>query len=81
MTHDLGLALSGGGYRSAIYNYGVLKGLFNCGVLDKIDYLSVVSGGSWIGTALAMSDNLGYFFDEIPDHSFVLEISFSEAGR
>jgi predicted acylesterase/phospholipase RssA len=72
----LGLALSGGGYRSAIYNYGILKGLFKIGVLDKIDYLSVVSGGSWIGTAFAMSDDLDYFFDEIPDHSNLIEEGF-----
>ena len=42
----LGLALSGGGYRSAIYNYGVLKGLHEIGVIGNFDYLSVVSGGS-----------------------------------
>jgi len=34
--HTLGLALSGGGYRSAIYNYGILKGLFEIGVITKI---------------------------------------------
>ena len=74
--HTIGLALSGGGYRSAIYNYGVLMGLFKIGVLDQIDYLSVVSGGSWIGTAFAMSDDLGYFFDELPDHSNLIEEGF-----
>ncbi len=29
----LGLALSGGGYRSAIFCYGVLKGLWEIGVI------------------------------------------------
>jgi len=28
LNNTLGLALSGGGYRSAIFNYGVLKGLY-----------------------------------------------------
>ena len=52
----LGLALSGGGYRSAIFGYGVLHGLHQLGILEKTDYLSVVSGGSWIGTPFAMAE-------------------------
>ncbi len=60
----LGLALSGGGYRSAIYCYGVLRGLHQIGVLPLVDYLSVVSGGSWIGMAYATTKFLEkWFFD------------------
>ena len=55
-THTLGLALSGGGYRSAIFGYGILKGLFDIDVIGKIDYLSSVSGGSWIATPFSMSN-------------------------
>lgn len=72
----LGLALSGGGYRSAIFNYGVLKGLHEIGVLKQFDYLSVVSGGSWIGTAFSTSDDLTWFFHSIPDHSNLIEEGF-----
>ena len=62
-NHTLGLALSGGGYRSAIFNYGILKGLYNLKVISKIDYLSAVSGGSWIATPFSMSQNHKWFFD------------------
>ena len=44
-----GLALSGGGIRSATFNLGVLLGLTKYGLLNRFDYLSTVSGGSYIG--------------------------------
>lgn len=48
MKHDkkIGLALSGGGYRAAAFHIGTLKALKNLGLLDKIDVISSVSGGS-----------------------------------
>lgn len=76
ITDTLGLALSGGGYRSAIYNYGVLKGLYEIGVIPQIDYMSVVSGGSWIGTAFSVSDDLQWFFHPIIDHASLIEEGF-----
>jgi hypothetical protein len=48
----VGLALSGGGIRSATFGLGVLEGLKLCGLLKKIDYLSTVSGGGYIGAWL-----------------------------
>ena len=48
----VGLALSGGGIRSATFSLGVLQGLANSGLLHKIDYLSTVSGGGYIGSWL-----------------------------
>ena len=44
---QLCLAMSGGGMRSAAFNIGVLKGLHQSGVLDRVDVLSSVSGGSY----------------------------------
>jgi choline dehydrogenase-like flavoprotein len=44
-----GLALSGGGIRSAAFNLGLLQGLAQKDKLRKIDYLSTVSGGAFIG--------------------------------
>ena len=41
----LGVALSGGGIRSATFNLGVLQALAQFGLLKRIDYLSTVSGG------------------------------------
>jgi hypothetical protein len=48
-----GLAFSGGGIRSATFNLGILQGLAQAKLLDKIDYLSTVSGGGYIGSWLA----------------------------
>lgn len=48
-----GLAFSGGGIRSATFNLGVLQKLADIGLLNKVDYLSTVSGGGYIGSWLA----------------------------
>lgn len=57
---QLCLAMSGGGMRSAAFNIGVLKGLHQTGVLDKVDVLSSVSGGgyalSWFYLQQASTD-------------------------
>jgi len=45
-----GLAFSGGGIRSATFNLGILQRLASLDVLEKIDYISTVSGGGYIGT-------------------------------
>ena len=44
-----GIALSGGGIRSATINLGFLKTLNKFGILEKADYLSTVSGGGYTG--------------------------------
>ena len=75
-NHTLGLALSGGGYRSAIFNYGVLKGIHKLGAIRKIDYLSAVSGGSWIATPFSMTRAHKWFFDDIPTHANLIEEGF-----
>ena len=46
------LALSGGGIRSASFAMGVLQALNEHNVLARIDYLSTVSGGGYMGAAL-----------------------------
>jgi len=48
----VGLALSGGGIRSAAICLGVLQALNKHNVLRNIDYLSTVSGGGYIGSSL-----------------------------
>jgi hypothetical protein len=47
------LCLSGGGIRSATFNLGVLQRLARIGLLKKIDFLSTVSGGGYIGSWLS----------------------------
>ena len=43
----IGLALSGGGARSASFNIGVLAGLNSISTLRELDVISTVSGGSY----------------------------------
>jgi hypothetical protein len=54
----IGLALSGGGIRSAAFCLGALQALDARGLTSKIDYLSSVSGGGYIGISMtaAMSE-------------------------
>ncbi len=46
--HLKGLAFSGGGIRSATFHLGILEALQDMKTLPAIDYLSTVSGGSYI---------------------------------
>lgn len=58
---NYGLALSGGGIRSAAFGTGVMQALHNKGfakeghptVFEKLQYLSSVSGGGYAGAALS----------------------------
>src|ERR1039458_5921324 len=52
MHNLIGLSFSGGGIRSATFNLGVLQGLQEFDLLRKIDFLSTVSGGGFIGSWL-----------------------------
>ena len=47
-----GLALSGGGIRSASIALGVMQALAAAEKLQKFDYLSTVSGGGYVGSSL-----------------------------
>ncbi|RDH82037.1 MAG: hypothetical protein DIZ78_16525 [endosymbiont of Escarpia spicata] len=47
-----GLALSGGGIRSATFCLGVMQALAREGIMKRFDYLSTVSGGGYIGSSL-----------------------------
>jgi|SRR6185312_4995485 len=50
-----GLALSGGGYRAAGFHLGTLRKLHELGLLDRVDVLSTISGGSITGAALCLA--------------------------
>lgn len=67
----LGLALSGGGMRSASFALGVLQALARCDRLKEIDYLSTVSGGGYIGSSLTWLLHRPWRFSrEKPEVSF-----------
>jgi hypothetical protein len=48
----VGFALSGGGIRSATFCLGVFQALARRGLLAKVDFLSTVSGGGYLGSFL-----------------------------
>jgi hypothetical protein len=49
----VGLAFSGGGIRSATFGLGVVQRLEKIGLWKRVDYLSTVSGGGYLGSALS----------------------------
>src|SRR6266852_5786868 len=50
----IGLALSGGGVRAAVFHLGVIKRLAEEGLLEEVSTVSTVSGGS-LGMAAVIS--------------------------
>jgi NTE family protein len=53
----IALALSGGGFRAAIFHLGVLRRIAEIGLLRRIDLVSTVSGGSILGAFMALKWN------------------------
>ena len=49
----MGLCLSGGGYRAALFHLGALRRLDELGVLGQVRTISAVSGGALIANLLA----------------------------
>lgn len=60
-----GIALSGGGIRSATINLGILKTLNKFGVLQQADYLSTVSGGGYAHAYVQGSAKQAGSFDKL----------------
>src|SRR5919112_6603986 len=48
----IGVAISGGGIRSATFALGVFQALAKRQLLSRIDYISTVSGGGYFGSFL-----------------------------
>lgn len=68
----IGIALSGGGYRAAAYHIGTLRALHRLGVLDKVDVISSVSGGSIIAAYYAL--NKDNYEDFSSDGKYISQI-------
>jgi hypothetical protein len=62
-NQPIGLAFSGGGIRSASFNFGIVQGLSKFGLLPLVDYLTSVSGGgftaSCLTSLLSLEENSG----------------------
>jgi len=50
LNDGIGLAISGGGLRSAIHALGLLQAMARVQFLRRVDFLSTVSGGGYIGS-------------------------------
>jgi NTE family protein len=64
----IGLALSGGGFRAAAFHLGVFRRLHALKLLDKVDLLSCVSGGSIAGAHLALNWGRGDRLDSLQEY-------------
>ncbi len=68
LSGDIGLTLSGGGYRAAAFHLGTMDYLQQIGMLDQVKMLSTVSGGTFTGAkwALSQAQNKSYnsFYDD-----------------
>lgn len=60
----IGLSLSGGGYRATIYHLGTLRKLKEMELLDKVDVISTISGGSITGALYGLKGNDFESFDK-----------------
>lgn len=78
----IGLALSGGGYRAAAFHLGVFRKLNKLGILENIDVISTISGGSIIGAYYALNkgdfENFQKSFTQKLQKSCVRKILFSK---
>lgn len=96
IPHVWGLALSGGGIRSATFCLGVLQALARArqpvlkdqehpepgSLLRRFDYLSTVSGGGYIGAFFSSLFRPGRLRDEaVPDPDVLDEHCKKQAGR
>jgi hypothetical protein len=62
-----GLAISGGGIRSATIAVGALKALYDYQILERVDAISTVSGGGYVGYWLYSRE---YKEPSRPEHRF-----------
>jgi hypothetical protein len=61
----VGLALSGGGIRSATFCLGVVQVLAERGLMKYVDFLSTVSGGGYTGSFISSRIGAGAGFEQI----------------
>lgn len=71
-----GISCSGGGIRSAAFCLGVLQGLQSKNVIDRMDYLSTVSGGGYIGATFSIGMAKGPDADAAKQRSSHKEAAF-----
>ena len=66
-----GIALSGGGIRSATINLGFLKTLNKFGIIKRADFLSTVSGGGYTGAYIQATLKNGGTYEGLFDDEHI----------
>jgi NTE family protein len=61
---ELGLSLSGGGYRAAAFHLGTLRKLQEMNILERVNVLSTISGGSITGAYYCLNKDDYIRFDQ-----------------
>src|SRR4029453_10488531 len=51
----IGLALSGGGFRATLYHLGLVRFLYDAGILPHVTHITAVSGGSIFAAHLGLN--------------------------
>jgi len=74
------LAMSGGGIRSASVNIGVLWALHELGLLDRVDVMSAVSGGSYAMSWYLLQQYYGHQIEKWEGEPYRMEL-FDPQGR
>lgn len=63
----IGIGFSGGGIRSATINLGIAQTLNDVGIFRHLDFMSTVSGGGYLGSAIStLMRRRPKFFAEVP---------------
>lgn len=75
----IGLAMSGGGFRAAGFHLGVMRELDKRGLLDKLDLITCVSGGSIAGAAVALNWRAPNRLDLLEDYLRKRSVAVSSA--
>ena len=73
----IGIALSGGGFRAAVFHLGAFRKLNKFGLLSSIDLLTCVSGGSIAGSFLALNWNEPDVLDRLESYLTTRSIAVS----
>ncbi len=68
-TANVGVGASGGGSRALTATLGYYRGLTHLGLMDKVRYISAVSGGAWAST------NYTFLPKSIDDQDFLGQIA------
>src|SRR2546423_3244364 len=53
--NNIGLALSGGGFRASLYHLGLIRFLRDAGILSQVSHITSVSGGSIMAAHLVLN--------------------------